>query len=140
MSAVETKTAMGRVKQVLGAVVDVEFPEGSLPAIMNALKVTNASISEEKWNLTLEVAQHLGDNTVRTICMDTSDGLVRGAEVKDTGAAISMPVGEETLGRVMNLLGEPVDQQGPINAKNFLPIHRPASPVPPGSIKAPAVT
>ncbi len=126
MSAVETKTAMGRVKQVLGAVVDVEFPEGSLPAIMNALKVTNASISEEKWNLTLEVAQHLGDNTVRTICMDTSDGLVRGAEVKDTGAAISMPVGEETLGRVMNLLGEPVDQQGPINAKNFLPIHRPA--------------
>lgn len=119
-------TAKGRIKQVTGAVIDVEFPEGKLPAIMNALKVTNPSISDAKWNLVLEVAQHLGDNTVRTICMDTSDGITRGAEVMDTGAPISMPVGKGTLGRVMNVLGEPVDEQGPVDAEMTKPIHRQA--------------
>jgi F-type H+/Na+-transporting ATPase subunit beta len=116
----------GRVSQVMGAVVDVEFPEGQLPEILSALKVTNPSISDEKNNLTLEVAQHLGNNVVRTIAMDLTDGLVRGAEATHTGEGITMPVGEGTLGRVMNLLGEPIDEAGPIQAKSRLPIHRDA--------------
>ncbi len=126
MSNPATSAARGRIKQVTGAVVDVEFSEGNLPSILNALRVTNPSISNEKWNLTLEVAQHLGDNTVRAICMDSSDGLTRGAEVEDTGAPISMPVGEGTLGRVLNLLGQPVDERGPVKCDTFLPIHRQA--------------
>jgi F-type H+-transporting ATPase subunit beta len=126
MSTIETAEAKGRVKQVMGAVVDVEFPEGQLPNILNALKVSNPAINDKKWNLTLEVAQHLGNNTVRTICMDTSDGLVRGMPVSDSGKPISVPVGEPTLGRVLNLLGEPVDDAGPVMAKEFLPIHRAA--------------
>jgi len=116
----------GRVSQVMGAVVDVEFPEGQLPEILSALKVTNPSISDEKNNLTLEVAQHLGNNVVRTIAMDLTDGLVRGAEATHTGEGITMPVGEGTLGRVMNLLGEPIDEAGPIQAQSRLPIHRDA--------------
>src|SRR6476661_661214 len=89
----------GRVVQVIGPVVDVEFADGKLPKIMNALNLSNPSISKEKDNLTLEVAQHLGENTVRTVAMDTSDGLVRGMEVRDTGNPIAMPVGPECLGR-----------------------------------------
>ncbi len=122
----ETKEATGRIIQVTGAVVDVNFPEGALPHIYNALRVTNPSISKDDWNLTLEVAQHLGDNTVRTIAMDGTDGLVRGMEVLDTGEMITTPVGEATLGRVLNLLGDPIDEAGPITSDIRAPIHRPA--------------
>jgi len=121
-----TTLQSGKITQITGAVVDVEFPSGSLPAIYTALKLSNTSINDTPDNLTLEVAQHLGDNVVRTIAMDSTDGLVRGTEVKNTGHEIMMPVGEETLGRVLNLLGEPIDQAGPVNAKHFLPIHSPA--------------
>lgn len=116
----------GKVSQILGAVVDVAFPDGGLPAIYTALRVTNPSIDANAWNLVLEVAQHLGDNTVRTIAMDTTDGLVRGMEVLNTGEGMSMPVGEGTLGRVMNLLGDPIDEAGPVKAAKRLPIHRDA--------------
>ena len=116
--------AKGKIVQVIGPVVDVEFEGGKLPKILNALKVTNPSISSAKDNLTLEVAQHLGENTVRTIAMDMSDGLVRGMEARDTGAPIAMPVGPECLGRILNVIGEPVDEMGPVNAKKTMPIHR----------------
>jgi F-type H+-transporting ATPase subunit beta len=116
----------GRITQVIGAVVDVEFPDGKLPPIFNALTVTNAAISDQPWNLVLEVAQHLGENTVRTIAMDSTDGLVRGEEVRDTGQGITVPVGEATLGRIMNVIGEPVDQKGPIATSTRSPIHREA--------------
>jgi F-type H+-transporting ATPase subunit beta len=111
---------VGTITQVIGAVVDVRF-EGELPSILNALHVDNAGRM-----LVLEVAQHLGENTVRTIAMDTTDGLVRGAEVLDTGGPITMPVGPETLGRILNVIGEPVDERGPVNTNRRLPIHRPA--------------
>jgi F-type H+-transporting ATPase subunit beta len=111
---------VGTITQVIGAVVDVHF-EGELPAILNALHTDNAGNK-----LVLEVAQHLGENPVRTIAMDTTDGLVRGAQVVDTGAPISMPVGPETLGRILNVIGEPVDEKGPIETKMRLPIHRAA--------------
>jgi len=111
---------VGTVTQVIGAVVDVRF-EGELPSILNALHVDNAGRM-----LVLEVAQHLGENTVRTIAMDTTDGLVRGAEVLDTGGPITMPVGPETLGRILNVIGEPVDERGPVKTNRRLPIHRPA--------------
>jgi F-type H+-transporting ATPase subunit beta len=110
----------GRITQVMGAVVDVQF-EGHLPAIMNALETDNHGN-----RLVLEVAQHLGENTVRTIAMDTSEGLVRGQEVKDTGLPIAVPVGEGTLGRIMNVIGEPVDEAGPIKAEDRRPIHQEA--------------
>ncbi|MGE5147370.1 MAG: F0F1 ATP synthase subunit beta [Candidatus Eiseniibacteriota bacterium] len=114
------KNIVGRITQVTGAVVDVHF-DGDLPAILNALHVEH-----EGKTLVLEVAQHLGENTVRTIAMDTTDGLVRGQEAADTGAPISVPVGPETLGRILNVVGEPVDERGPVNAKKMFPIHRPA--------------
>jgi F-type H+-transporting ATPase subunit beta len=117
---------LGKITQILGAVVDVEFSDGSLPLIYNALKITNPAINDEKWNLVVEVAQHLGENTVRCIAMDSTDGLVRGVEVMDTGDGITVPVGEETLGRILNVIGEPVDEGPPINEKKRLPIHRPA--------------
>ncbi|NFV78626.1 F0F1 ATP synthase subunit beta [Magnetospirillum aberrantis] len=110
-------TNVGTITQVTGAVVDVRF-EGQLPAILNALHTTNAGKT-----LVLEVAQHLGENTVRTIAMDSSDGLVRGQEVRDTGDAIRMPVGPETLGRILNVIGEPVDERGPVGAQKTAPIH-----------------
>ena len=110
----------GKISQVLGAVVDVEF-DSELPAIMNALEVDNNGT-----RLMLEVAQHLGENAVRTIAMDTTDGLVRGQTATDTGAPISMPVGPETLGRIMNVVGEPVDERGDIGATKTYPILRPA--------------
>lgn len=118
--------AQGAIAQVLGAVCDIEFSEGELPPILNALTCSNRSISDEPDNLTFEVAQHLGSNMVRAIAMDTTDGLVRGTEVRDTGAPISMPVGEGTLGRVMNLLGDPIDNQGEIKNDGRKPIHRSA--------------
>ncbi|HPA76196.1 MAG TPA: F0F1 ATP synthase subunit beta [Deltaproteobacteria bacterium] len=115
---------IGKISQVIGAVVDVEFPQGDLPNIYNALFVTNPFISDEEDNLVLEVAQHLGDRTVRTICMDSSDGLVRGMPVKDTGAPISIPVGDAVLGRILNVVGKPVDEAGPVNTEKRNPIHR----------------
>jgi len=126
METTATETATGKITQVLGAVVDASFPEGQLPSIYSALKVTNPSISDEPSNLTLEVAQHLGDNTVRAIALDSTEGLVRGAEVIITGDGIRMPVGPGTLGRVMNLLGAPIDEAGPIETDLTLPIHREA--------------
>ncbi len=123
-TALDLAATKGKIVQVIGPVVDVEFDGGKLPKILNALKVTNPAINSAKDNLTLEVAQHLGENTVRTIAMDTSDGLVRGMEVRDTGAPIAMPVGPECLGRILNVIGEPVDEAGPVNAKKAMPIHR----------------
>ena len=99
-----TASGKGKVIQVIGPVVDVEFPPGKLPKILNALTLSNASISSEKENLVLEVAQHLGESVVRTIAMDATEGLVRGVEVTDTGAPIQMPVGPEVLGRILNVL------------------------------------
>jgi F-type H+-transporting ATPase subunit beta len=116
---------MGKVTQVLGAVVDVQFSDGALPPIYNALKVSNPAISDQQWNLVIEVAQHLGENTVRCVAMDSTEGLVRGNEVMDTGDGISVPVGPETLSRVLNVIGEPVDEGPPVNAKKRFPIHRP---------------
>ena len=110
----------GKVTQVIGAVVDVRF-EGELPAILNALTTDNNGKT-----LVLEVAQHLGEDTVRTIAMDASEGLVRGQEVVDTGAPISVPVGDATLGRILNVVGEPVDEKGPVNASEHRAIHQPA--------------
>ena len=117
---------MGIVKQVMGPVVDVEFSSGKLPAIYNGLRLTNKSISEQEGNLVLEVSQHLGDNIVRTIAMDSTEGLSRGQEVKDTGLAIQVPVGREVLGRIINVIGDPVDEAGPIDAKKSYGIHRTA--------------
>ncbi len=114
----------GKITQITGAVIDVTFPEGKLPAILTALKATNPNIDETPNNLTLEVAQHLGENTVRTIAMDTTEGMARGAQVINTGEELSVPVGEATLGRVLNLLGEPIDKAGPVNASKSMPIHR----------------
>ena len=114
------KNNVGAISQVTGAVVDVKF-DGDLPEILNALVVDNNGT-----RLVLEVAQHLGESQVRTVAMDTTDGLVRGAEVVDTGEPINMPVGPETLGRIMNVVGEPVDERGPIETKTTLPIHRSA--------------
>ena len=116
---------IGTITQVLGAVVDVEFANSSLPPIYNALKISNPAISDDKWNLIVEVAQHLGENTVRCIAMDTTEGLVRGMEAMDTGDGITVPVGPETLGRILNVIGEPVDEGGPVQAKKRFPIHRP---------------
>src|SRR5690349_23688678 len=111
---------IGRVTQVMGAVVDVQF-EGHLPAILNSLETKNGNN-----RLVLEVAQHLGESTVRTIAMDATEGLVRGQEVTDTGEPIEVPVGEGTLGRIMNVIGEPVDEAGPIKSSGKRPIHAPA--------------
>ncbi|HLY38697.1 MAG TPA: F0F1 ATP synthase subunit beta [Candidatus Binatia bacterium] len=116
--------SMGRITQIIGPAIDVEFPDGNLPAIYNALQITNPAISDQPWNLVVEVAQHLGEKTVRTIAMDTTDGLTRGQEVRDTGEGITVPVGEATLGRIMNVVGEPVDERGPIVASKRYPIHR----------------
>jgi F-type H+/Na+-transporting ATPase subunit beta len=109
----------GRIVQIIGAVIDVEFPRELVPKVYDALKVNRTG-------LTLEVQQQLGDGIVRTIAMGSSDGLSRGLEVENTGQAISIPVGEETLGRIMNVLGEPIDEKGPVNAREHMPIHREA--------------
>ncbi|BCA81200.1 F0F1 ATP synthase subunit beta [Desulfuromonas sp. AOP6] len=116
----------GKITQVIGPVVDVEFEAGKLPEIYHALKITNPSLGEEEWNLVVEVAQHLGENTVRTIAMDSTDGLVRGQDVLDTGKQIVMPVGRNTLGRILNVIGQPVDEAGPVNSDKEWEIHRPA--------------
>jgi F-type H+-transporting ATPase subunit beta len=121
-----SEQSTGRINQILGNVIDVEFSNGSLPSILSALRVTNPSIDDRPFNLVLEVAQHLGESMVRCISMDSTEGLMRGMEVMDTGAPITVPVGEETLGRLMNVTGEPVDEVGPIDAPNRMPIHRDA--------------
>ena len=114
------ENAIGKVSQVIGAVVDVEF-DGNIPDILNALEVDNNG-----QRLVLEVAQHLGESTVRTIAMDATEGLVRGTEVKDTGGPIMVPVGPETLGRILNVIGEPIDEREALKTKTMLPIPRPA--------------
>jgi len=111
----------GKVTQIISAVVDVEFENGEMPAIYNALECQN-----DGKKLILEVALHIGEKTVRTIAMDSTDGLTRGAKVVDSGRPISVPVGEATLGRIMNVIGEPIDERGPIKAAKFYPIHRDA--------------
>ncbi|MEJ2661044.1 MAG: F0F1 ATP synthase subunit beta [Desulfobacteraceae bacterium] len=115
---------IGKVTQVMGPVVDVEFEQGQLPNILTALTITNPAINDDPDNLVVEVAQHLGDNVVRTIAMDVTDGLVRGMPVKDTGKPIQMPVGEARLGRVLNVVGRPVDGLGEVSQEKLMPIHR----------------
>jgi len=117
---------IGRILQVTGPVVDVEFEEGKLPTIYTALTISNPAIDDTEDNLVVEVAQHLGDNVVRAIAMDVTDGLVRGMPVKDTGNPIMMPVGEASLGRVQNVVGRPVDGLGPISQEKMMSIHREA--------------
>jgi len=120
------EAADGKIVRVTGPVVDVEFPPGKLPEIYTALRLTNPAIDARQDNLVVEVAQHLGENTVRCIAMDTTDGLVRGQAVRNTGDVIRVPVGPKTLGRIMNVIGEPVDERGPIGSDKSYPIHRPA--------------
>jgi len=122
--AMNEMSKVGKVAQVIGPVVDVEFPVGSLPEIFTALTLSNPSISDKPDNLTIEVAQHLGENTTRCIAMDSTEGLVRGQPASNTGGPISMPVGKEVLGRILNVIGEPIDELGPVHAKRRLPIHR----------------
>jgi len=118
----------GKITQVIGPVIDVEFPAGALPAVYTALTITNPSIDDRPDNLVVEVAQHLGENTARCIAMDSTDGLVRGQEVRNTGAPISVPVGTATLGRIFNVVGQPIDEKGPVKAEKHLPIHREPPP------------
>ncbi|MBW4687060.1 MAG: F0F1 ATP synthase subunit beta [Komarekiella atlantica HA4396-MV6] len=120
------KTNIGYITQIIGPVVDVKFPGGKLPQIYNALTIKGTNEAGQEINLTVEVQQLLGDNQVRAVAMSSTDGLVRGLEVADTGAPIRVPVGKATLGRIFNVLGEPVDNQGPVNAEATLPIHRSA--------------
>ena len=124
MSTSAESLVSGKIAQVIGPVVDVEFPPGGLPEIFTALRVSNPDIDERADNLVLEVAQHLGENTVRSIAMDTTDGLVRGMAVKNTGSPIKAPVGEEVLGRILNVIGDPVDELGPVGATKFESIHK----------------
>ncbi len=126
MSAEQTVGNVGKIVQVIGPVVDVEFEPGQLPAIMNALSVSNPAIDDVVGNLVIEVAQHLGDNVVRCIAMDQTDGLVRGMDATDSGAPIMIPVGPPALGRIMNVVGRPVDGLGPIDSDKLRPIHKPA--------------
>jgi F-type H+-transporting ATPase subunit beta len=116
----------GKIKQVMGPVVDVEFDGAELPPINTALRVTNRAINEKEYNLVLEVAQHLGDSVVRTISMDSTEGLVRGEKTVSTGNMIMAPVGREVLGRIINVIGDPVDEAGEVKAKEKWPIHRAA--------------
>ncbi|MFH1063111.1 MAG: F0F1 ATP synthase subunit beta [Candidatus Omnitrophota bacterium] len=122
----EKKQRIGIITQVLGPIIDVRFEANELPPLFSALTVTNPSIDDRKNNLVLEVSQHIGDNTVRAIAMDSTDGLYRGMEVIDSGSPIMVPVGDKTLGRIMNVIGNPVDEQGPIDTEKKYPIHRPA--------------
>ena len=116
----------GKISQVIGPVVDVEFERGQLPPILNALRITNPSINDEEENLVVEVAQHLGDNVVRCVAMDSSEGLVRGMKAVDTGNQIMVPVGKNTLGRILNVIGDPIDERPPVETDTYYPIHREA--------------
>ncbi len=128
MSATAQSENFGHIKQVIGPIVDVEFASGKLPEIRHAVRVTNQTVGDKEWNLVLEVAQHVGEGTVRCVAMDSTDGLVRGQAAKDMGAQITVPVGRETLGRILNVIGEVVDGGPPIAAKKFYPIHRAPPP------------
>ena len=123
-SATTVDQKHGRIKQVIGPVVDVEFPPNALPPVYTAIRCSNKAIDDREGNLTIEVAQHLGENTVRCIAMDSTDGLVRGMKAINTGDRITMPVGPETLGRILNVIGEPVDEMGAVKTKKRYPIHR----------------
>src|SRR5438093_3431490 len=123
MNAMTESNRIGHVTQVMGAVVDVQFDGSHLPEILNALETSNRGN-----RLILEVAQHLGENSARCVAMDTSEGLVRGQKVVDTGSPITVPVGEECLGRIINVIGEPVDELGPVGATARRAIHQPAPP------------
>src|SRR3954452_24266641 len=112
--AMSEVTKGGKVSQVIGPVVDVEFPPGALPEIFTALTLSNPGISDKADNLTIEVAQHLGEDTARCIAMDSTEGLIRGQPVRNTGGPITVPVGKEVLGRIPNVIGDPVDEKGPI--------------------------
>ena len=125
----------GNVVQVIGPVVDIDFSKGTLPAINNAISIKRKTIEGTEENLIVEVQQHLGESRVRTVAMDSTDGLVRGMEAIDTGAPITIPVGEEVLGRLLNVLGDPIDEKGPIKTKLSYPIHRPAPKFPDLSTK-----
>ena len=116
--------ANGHISQIIGPVVDVVFPEGDLPAINTALNITNPTVSDQEWNLTVEVAQHIGESSCRCVAMDSTDGLRRNQPVRDTGKPITVPVGEGVLGRIVNVTGDPVDEAGPIDAADHWPIHR----------------
>src|SRR5271170_51097 len=118
----------GQIVQVLGNVVDIQFSNSAIPSILNALRVSNPALGDKAGNLVLEVAQHLGENTVRCIAMDSTDGLVRGMEAANTGAPISVPVGPGTLGRIMNVTGSAIAERGPITGSSMMPIHRDAPP------------
>ena len=125
MVATQEKT-LGKITQIIGPVIDAEFPSGKMPRIYNALKIQGTNPYGQEINLTCEVQQLLGDNQVRAVAMSSTDGLVRGMDILDTGAAISVPVGKKTLGRIFNVLGEPVDEKGEVGAEETSPIHRPA--------------
>ena len=125
-SAPASAGTKGVIRQVIGPVLDVEFPAGKLPKIYNALRIEGKNPAGDDVALTAEVQQLLGDHRVRAVAMSGTDGLVRGMEAVDTGAPISVPVGEGTLGRIFNVLGEPVDEQGPVNTTATAPIHRDA--------------
>ncbi|MFH0811437.1 MAG: F0F1 ATP synthase subunit beta [Pseudomonadota bacterium] len=116
----------GKIAQVIGPVVDIKFERGNLPPIYGALELTNPNVDDTEGNLVLEVAQHIGDNTVRCVAMETTDGLRRGQKAAYRGEQITMPVGKEVLGRVINVIGKPVDEMGPVEAKTRYPIHRPS--------------
>lgn len=118
--------SLGKIIQVMGPVVDVQFPSGNVPEVYNALRTTNTAINDQQENLVLEVAQHLGENTIRAIAMDSTDGLQRGVDVRDTGEQITVPVGNSVLGRIVNVIGEPVDDKEPIQSEKRYPIHRKA--------------
>ncbi|PIP08514.1 MAG: F0F1 ATP synthase subunit beta [Syntrophobacteraceae bacterium CG23_combo_of_CG06-09_8_20_14_all_50_8] len=118
--------SIGKVVQVIGPVIDVAFEDGNIPGILNAITITNPAIDDHEDNLVVEVAQHLGDNVVRCIAMDITDGLVRGMKAVDTGKQIMVPAGPECLGRILNVIGHPVDGLGPVTAKNYSPIHKEA--------------
>ena len=120
------KANIGYITQIIGPVVDVKFPNGQMPQIYNALTIKGKNEAGQEVSVTCEVQQLLGDTQVRAVSMSTTDGLVRGMEVTDTGAAITVPVGAATLGRIFNVLGEPVDNMGPVNNEATFPIHRPA--------------
>ena len=124
----QTALASGKITQVIGPVVDVKFPPGQLPDLFTALRVTNSAIDERDDNLVLEVSLHLGENTIRSIAMDSTDGLVRGTSVKNTGSPIQAPVGREVLGRIINVVGEPIDELGPVGATQHTSIHKEPPP------------
>ncbi|MCS6812933.1 MAG: F0F1 ATP synthase subunit beta, partial [Cyanobacteria bacterium] len=120
------RTNIGYITQIIGPVVDIKFPSGNLPKIYNALSISGTNTAGQTVKVTCEVQQLLGDNQVRAVAMSSTDGLIRGMEVVDTGAAISVPVGTPTLGRIFNVLGEPVDEKGDVDRSQTMPIHRPA--------------